>query len=229
MSSTVYKRSTVLRNGKEFSFEVDSSKDYFAEIDRTVPAWIMGATVDLTGKAMISDIEKGANSLRTMNVRLPNGSVTEFTMPWQRYLRAIDPAGNLSCLTVTTCQKPDDDETGFEDKIKAIKKRAGWFIAERGEEYNGLLDQEYGAFVLALAKHRAAAHAEAQAEQEKTWATDMEKQFAAQSERQSDMLADVMEKQGIASNELISNLVTKLAEALAAQSNSKNAPRKAAE
>lgn len=205
-----YKKSTTLRDGSELSFEVDASKDYFRIIEQLLPSWLPVATQDPTGRSIIADVDKQASPMRLLNMRGPDGKIYEFNMPHQRYARAVDPAGNLVPLTVNTCQIPDDDNTGFEDKTKGIKRRSGWFIAEPDEEFNGLTGQEYGAFIFAVMKHRQALHAEKQANDARAFQSQAEKTAIELAQKHTDQINNVLDRQGQNSEKMIEDLVNRL-------------------
>lgn len=116
--------------------------DPFVIVDRMLPPWQLHKTVTV-GSAACTPYDEDAG---TRNGRRDDGAI--FTMPYQRYVRAVDPAGFLCPLTTHTSRTPQDDTTGFEDKIKAVKRRKGWLIAERDEQANGLMGRDYGEYVL---------------------------------------------------------------------------------
>ena len=84
--------------------------------------------------------------------------VGEFTMPFQQYVRAMDPAGNICTLHIKGSRLPQDDQnTGFGAAQVAKKQLSGWLICERVSEArdhhgvvfntNGKNEEEYGEYL----------------------------------------------------------------------------------
>ncbi|HAM54421.1 MAG TPA: hypothetical protein DCQ64_03045 [Candidatus Rokubacteria bacterium] len=125
----------------------------------------------------------------------------QFVMPFQNYLRALDPAGNLGPLTISTNRVDADDGCGTRDRTIAIKRRAGWWIAEPLMDHNGRDADTYGrALFLEMAKRRADHGA---------------KMALADKENESRLERAFKEQQG-AQTETLRTIVTMLAERLGA-------------
>ena len=150
----------VTRTRVEVSYEYKPGVDYFAKLQAQCPAWEPPKTVDFNGAACTMDFEDPTTRQVLVDV---NGKQTEWVMPFQQYVAAVDPRGNIIPLTVATCRNPEDDGTGFGDKIIAKKKRAGWFMINQEESFQGLDGQEYAAFLCQLSADRKKAQADREA------------------------------------------------------------------
>lgn len=69
------------------------------------------------------------NGARTLMVQ-ENGFFEERVVPYARYLRAIDPAGNVVALPVSTNRVDPFDGTDYESKIMARKRAHGWLFVD---------------------------------------------------------------------------------------------------
>lgn len=147
----------VTRTRVEVSYEYKPGVDYWAKLQSQCPAWEPQKTVDFNGAACTMDFEDPTTRQVLIDV---NGKQHEWVMPFQQYVPAVDPCGNICPLTVATCRNPEDDGTGFGDKIIAKKKRAGWFMINPEESFQGLDGQEYAAFLCQLSADRKKAQAE---------------------------------------------------------------------
>lgn len=165
-------------------YDYDPSKDYWRLIESQCPAWQPPELADAgsgrrgrgSGRAVTWEDESAQT--RVVMIDVPGHGPVEWVMPFQKYVPAVDPSGNICPLTTHTCRLPEDSErevAGFGDKIIAAKKRAGWFIATRDQEYQGLVDQEYAAFLCALIPLRKAAHSARQAEEDAKFYSGAEK------------------------------------------------------
>ena len=146
-------------------YRVDPSKDYFVEVDRMQPAWVPENTQVIQGSgAALSD--------RTGPREVVIGTVGRKkqirTIPYVKYVRAIDPAGNLCCFSVSTCrqtpERPDgDDGLGTYMRIISEKSKIGWLVLERDpatwNPYSGKQGQDYIAWALAVSELRKRLHA----------------------------------------------------------------------
>lgn len=158
-------------------YEFKPGVDYWQKIEAQCPAWIPPVTVDYGGAACTREDE--STTVREYLIN-HDGKQVAWVMPFQEYIPAVDPAGNVVPLTVTTCRKPEDDETGFRDIIQARKKRQGWFIGTRDQEFQGLTGQEYAAFLCQVSEDRKTQHADRQAEYAKQFFSEAEKRAIEQ-------------------------------------------------
>lgn len=169
----------------DVKYEYQPSVDYWQRIESQCPAW--QPPNDLIEvewkKGAALTREDGNSKTRSLVINVPGRGLVEWVMPYQAYVPAIDPAGNICPLTTVTCRNPEDDGTGFADKIRSIKKRSGWFIATREEEFAGLQDQEYAAFLCALSDQRKAAHAQREKEYAATQMSGAERAVREQAQQ----------------------------------------------
>lgn len=154
---------------RNLPFEYKPSVDYFAKFDAMLPMWqlrpykvIEGSGAALFDKRGAPEVKIGRRKTQTVSLR--------------KYYRAIDPAGNLCQLTVSTVPpSPEhptgDDGIGTMARVIAMKNQRGWIIVERDQAcwnpYSGKAGDEYAAWALAVMVHRKAAHAAHEKEQAK--------------------------------------------------------------
>lgn len=190
--------------------KIDPSRDYFSELDAMYPPWARPPTVkhdSAPGAALTMDSEPAG----TREFRLANGAI--FVMPHQQYVRGVDPAGNIGHITVKTSRVPEDDETGFWDKILANKRRAGWLIAERDQELNGMVGQEYGAYVVAEMHRRRAAKAEQEKLDAEAYESQASRRAAESAQQMSDAVTAMATSQRSDMKELAKELATAIVQA----------------
>lgn len=104
----------------------------------------------------------------------------EFNPPFQRYLRGLDPAGNIMPITVTTCRGVGDDSTGFDSLAVSRKLAHGWLIAEPEYSYKGYAGKEYADYLAKQYTERRERHNAKQAAEELSYRSDQEKLLAEQ-------------------------------------------------
>lgn len=166
-----------------YSSKKPHAVDWFAEIDRRLPPWHAqrttqygtntGLTPEPNTKAAEGwapeDVATGTRTIMVGYVENlldvvdkgvdPSEVIYEITMPYQPYVRAINPAGQLVPLLVSqTREESGIYETGHGDRIKAAKRRLGWLIAERNEEHGGRTGQDYGRLIFEEMAKRQVAH-----------------------------------------------------------------------
>lgn len=201
-------------------------RDFFAEINAMVPEWVpteaTGGGKTGGGVAMYDAGEPPDRLFRSTyyatideperNVKAGDPCAGEFSMPFQEYVRAMDPAGNVVPLIIKGSRIPSDDNTGYGAQIVAKKRLMGWLICERVDDArkhdivfdtNGKDEADYGEYLreefIKRRKHRMAHDTRKQAElrtdAERHQIEMMEKQNAALEKHVSmsrDMVAETV-------------------------------------
>ncbi len=185
--------------------------DVYALIDDTVPPWRPDHNTEITKDgAHITPYGVDCGPRTMTRGEGSRYSRFEFVMPFQRYIRAIDPAGNIMPLTVCSCRNEQDQlgeggDPQFAERMIGIKRSQGWLIAEREYAHKeGKTAEEYGAFLAGEIKNRRGKWELFQADERKAYES---KQDRAIEDRMR-----VMGEQHVAQNE---DLATKVATAVA--------------
>lgn len=182
----------------------DPSVNYFAKIDQLMPKWHRAPSLRPDAHVLSDDQYQGARNITT-------SSGASFTMPFQKYVRAIDPVGNMTALTIATSRVPEDDNTGYADRAVSIKRRKGWLIAEEAEYWQGPhYGQEHAYHCLVEMERRKALHAGNESEAAKAFQSRLERDTRENNER----VANAIEMQAQKSTEMVEALATKLASAI---------------
>lgn len=183
---------------KALTFEFDPTHDYFADVDKIVPPYRLPGyqTHSLQGGAAFEN----SSGVREVAV----GPQKTQRMPFIRYVRAVDPAGGIMPLSISTCRPSPEYPEGLDgfhmDRVLADKRRKGWLILERDEisPYAGKVGQPYCAWALAVAKKREAAHAKKMDEDAQTWMSAAQRKSiemqAEQNKAQNEMTASLVDK-----------------------------------
>jgi hypothetical protein len=151
-----------LKEEAELRFAFDPTHDYEADIDEVTPAWVPPPDVQTDTRVPGAALHSKENILPTL-VRSKDGSYRH--IPPMRYVRAVDPSGNIHPLTITTVTPgpgpsgPKEyadgfDRIGTDSRVKDEKRRRGWLILETGQYMYGRTGQEYLAWALAVADLR---------------------------------------------------------------------------
>jgi hypothetical protein len=136
----------------------------------------------------------------------------EFTMPFQKYLRAMDHAGNIVPLTIKTCQIAAEDQTGFEQSIVARKVQAGWIVCERNwPNAYGLQGETYAEFLRKEWLKRRRDHARRESAQERNFMSAAQK--SAEEDRK--LQGEALERHAEMSREMVADMVPAIAHAVA--------------
>lgn len=200
-------------------------RSFFDEIDSMVPPWEPSGYMALSDKnagqgAVLYPISEPAQ--RTQ-VSLAYDIVTgeplrvEFTMPFQKYLRAMDRAGNITPFTIKTCQIADEDTTGFDQSIVSRKVQAGWLICERNQpNVLGLQGEAYAEYLRKEWLRRRRAHAAAMEKQEQVVVSVAERRMIEEHKRQEEALARQAEMQAEMTQRLVGDMAPAIAQAVAA-------------
>ena len=168
---------------KRLSYEFDPSKDYHAVVDSLSVPWVPPAVKYVESAYPTSAAFSDASGTREVKMVARDGTTgrkTRRTMvqPHKRYVRAIDPAGDLCSLIVSTC-RPDRDKPSGDDgletaaRVIARKNRLGWLILERDEDmqnpFAAKIGQDYIAWALAVMAHRKKSHGAWLREDQTVW------------------------------------------------------------
>lgn len=143
------------------------SAAFFDYVDKLIPPWVAPRTLTIGESSGLTPEGEDCGP-RSATAFDENGVPREYNMPFFRYVRAVDPAGNICALIVAPTRNgdPASDFGGYEVMIRKAKIAKGWLIAERGEEYKGMDDDQYGAFLAKKVKDRQAAYLQLQKKQE---------------------------------------------------------------
>lgn len=170
------------KSERDLPYEFDPSVDYFAKFDEFVPKWQAIGYEKVNGSL-------GAFSESVGPAEVKVAPRTTRVMPYMRYVRAIDPAGNVCPLSVSSVRPspafPDGhDKCGTLNRVIAEKNAAGWLIVENSQlmwsPYSGKAGQQYAAWALAVMKYRLVKHAEHEASEAKAFQSRAEKAANAQ-------------------------------------------------
>lgn len=224
-------------------------RDFFDEIDAMVPPWRPPATLgDVTTSRSDGPMiyPENAASQRTMNslvyapYAVPEQDIgagdplypgksghwtTEFSMPFVLYIRAMDPAGKIDTLQIKTCQNPNDDTTGYDQRIIAQKRRQGWLMCERSTtaqaygitfDTEGKSDAQYGEYLRSEWLRRRRARALFDEREREKMHSDADKQIIAQSKKQTEILEAQGEMTRAMVAEMVSTLIPEITKAVLA-------------
>lgn len=179
---------------RDLPFEYDPTVDYFKKFDAIVPPWQVWKYDTEKGHGLagtaIFDSRTDEESVRRKGPpTVKVGRRRTMTVAIRMYVRAIDPAGNLCPLQISTVppspQFPDgSDGLGTHQRVVAQKSARGWIVVENREAfwspYSGKRGNEYAAWAWAVMLHRQAKHAAHEATERPKHETDMKKQMQAQ-------------------------------------------------
>ena len=152
---------------RTLSYVCDPAVDYYARIDAMQPPWVVPTAKYIDAGFPTSAAFSDASGPREVRTVVMDGQGRRMRrtqiMPHKRYVRAIDPQGNLCSLIVSTCradrEKPTGDD-GLEtmSRVIARKSKLGWLVVERDEDthnaFAGRVGQDYAAWALAVMEHR---------------------------------------------------------------------------
>ena len=189
---------------KALEYECKPGVDYFAEFYAIHPQWVVPPAKYLDGdhpsNAAFFDIA-GPREFRTTvkdpvtkkNVRQTKG------MGYERYFVAVDPAGSICPMIVSTIgpdrQHPSGDD-GLQTAARtvAIKSQRGWLVVERYPDcwnaFSGKVGQDYAAWCMAVSKYRKAKHAAHQKQEQEEWMADRKREGLEQAKAQGEIMAD---------------------------------------
>lgn len=182
---------------RDLPFEFKRDVDYFALFDPILPAY----------QVVPYETEKGSQaafSNATGPVEVKVGKRQTRSVSYIRYVRAIDPAGNLCQLKVSTCRpspanKDGYDSSGTFNRVVAVKNAKGWIIVERDRRTwnldSGKQDQEYAAWALAVMAYRQKRHAAYQALEARAFMSRAERAAEKQGEVFAAAIGAAMAKQ----------------------------------
>lgn len=186
----------------------DPGRDFAAELDRLMPRWTVAPYAThptLNPGTAYADHER--NHPREV-IDPIHGTV--HNTPFKRYIRALDPAGNICSLIVSsvrpTPEFPDgDDGIGTEQRVVSAKMRSGWLILEPGHEsasFGGRQGRDYLAWAFAVRDFRRARHAEHMKQENDSFKSQLlqalEKDRKANREETREMVTDIAKEIGVA-------------------------------
>lgn len=193
---------------RRLSYSFDPARDYYAEIDTMQPPWVPPAAKYLEGSYPSSAAFSDASGPRELRViekdpRTGRNVRRTRTMPHKRYVRAIDPQGNLCSLIVSTC-RPDRDKPNGDDgletasRVIARKSRIGWVVVERDEDthnpFSGKTGQDYAAWALAVMAYRRRIYSEWLQIEQRAWYDEQKARAIEIAELQGKAMGEAMKK-----------------------------------
>lgn len=129
------------------------------DFDQMLPLWRPDpyalAEYSADGKS-ITPFDK-PNGPISVVVEDEDGGLAECVLPHARYLRAVDPAGNVVPVVASTNRVDVHDGTGYEDKVKRVKRAQGWLFLD--DPPYGLDGQAWADHVDQAIEQRRAKHA----------------------------------------------------------------------
>jgi hypothetical protein len=183
---------------RDLSFEFDPRVNYFAKFDAILPAWKLEH-----GPYKAVDGSHAAFSDAVGPIEMYTDERTEITLSYRRYVRAIDPAGNL-CQLVVSSVRPSpaypkgEDKCGTMMRVISTKSRRGWLVVEAVPEWwspwANRTGQEYAAWCWAVMEYRKARHAAYEANEAKAFMTRTERAAEKQGEALARALDGTVEK-----------------------------------
>jgi hypothetical protein len=169
---------------RDLPFDFKPDVDYFAKFDDLLPPF----------RIFKYEAEKGSEAAFSNATAPPEVKVSKRqvrTVSHRRYVRAIDPGGNLCQLGVSTVRPspvyPDGyDRCGTFMRVVQTKSQKGWIIVENDQRvWNldaGKKGQQYAAWALAVMEFRQKRHAEHQALEAQAFMSRAEKAAEKQGE-----------------------------------------------
>lgn len=115
---------------------------------------------------------EGYNGPRSVSAPDEDGFIVEHVVPFARYIRAVDPAGNVVPLIVSTNRVDYDDGTGFEGKQRQLKQRQGWLFID--DPPYGVDAETWHEKLEGIIEERRAKHAAIEAKQASTYKTSQQ-------------------------------------------------------
>lgn len=182
-----------LKTERDLEFEFKPNVDYWKKFDAMLPAWTVRPYVERQDSSAAFFTTKGAPEVKVGRRRTQVVSL-------RKYVRAIDPAGNLCQLTVSTVPpspefRNGDDNIGTQARVIAQKSRRGWIVVENEvtcwNVYAGKSGQQYAAWALAVMAYRKAKHAAHQVEERKHSMTFIEQEAKKQTEAMRSMGTEI--------------------------------------
>ena len=145
---------------KSIPYHFKAGHDYMTDVEFDQPAYVLPQfrTHDARPGASFYEDHEGS----THEVRVGPADVR--VMDRIRYVRAVEPNGNIGKIHTSTCppsidpsaraKKDGNDGLGTESRVKDEKQKRGWLILEAGTMMNGRSGQDYLAWALAVAEKR---------------------------------------------------------------------------
>jgi hypothetical protein len=179
------------------------------------------------GSAMYEDGSPPQRVMMALAYDLHTGEPmdVEFTMPFQAYVPAMDPAGRIETLFIRTSQVAADDPSGSYAITQAARKIAdGWLILVRDPKAYGLsvtndrgwTGEDFAEYARAEFLRRREANAQKMARSEQDFKSQALKSLEEQSVRQTEMIAEM----GEASRKMTEDVVKAIVPALAGKGES---------
>lgn len=183
--------------------EPDPRRNYSAEIDQLCPPW--GPDIYKEHETLEPGCAYSDNSGPRLVV--DHRAMREYSLPHFRYVRALNPAGSVVPLIVSTVRPTPEfangeDGLGTEHRVIGEKQKKGWLVLEPNAAemgYAGRSGDEYYAWVMAVRDYRM---------QVNQYHEDQDKQ-----DYQSKMLS-AMKEQGKVQAEQTSTMVAQIAGAI---------------
>jgi len=167
----------------ELSFDFDPRRDYAAEIDGMLRPWTPPTVKILDNhpiSAAFSETVLREYREKVVSTVMVDGKPKKTTrvvvkgVPHIKSFRAVDPAGNLSYVTVSTCRidrdhPTGDDGLGTDSRVVGMKQKRGWLFIEQEHPQAKHAGKEYLAWCLAVSQYRKQIHAAHERKEEHQW------------------------------------------------------------
>jgi hypothetical protein len=183
---------------RDLSFEFKPGVNYFAKFDEILPSWKLEH-----GPYETKDGSHAAFSDAVGPIEMYTDERETLTISYRRYVRAIDPAGNL-CQLIISSVRPSpfypkgEDRVGTMMRVVATKSRRGWLVVEPVSDfwspYAGKQGQEYAAWCWAVMEYRQKRHAAYEANEAMAFMSRAEKAAEKQGEAMAKALGGAVDK-----------------------------------
>lgn len=170
-------------------YKVNPRRNYMSEIDAELPPW----QPDAYESSQV--LNPGAAYSANGGPRLAVDHINqrEYELPQFKYVRALNPAGKVMPLIISTCRPgPEfpngDDRLGTEYRVIGEKRKKGWLVLERGESWAGREGDDYLAWCFAVKDLRKAINAHHESVDQK----DHESKLLSAMRTQSEMISQAV-------------------------------------
>lgn len=175
-------------------------RSFFDEIDAMCPAYVsppMERTSNGEGAVLTGDQDpiQRTTVARAYDRTTGEPRDVEFSMPWQKYIRMLDPKGHVQAVDVATCQNAFEDASGHGPAKVQRKITAGWLSCERNApNMMGLQGDAYGEYLRGEYLKRQAAEDRAYEQREAALISQAERAAALAQEKQTEAIVSAVER-----------------------------------